>query len=219
MLFIIKNITVDPQLVENLKNKILKTIKSQLRIIDWKDEICCNIDVIKNSANVKQAIRMVIEANYEQFLSVLLYQIENESSFRSYFTEFSEAVDGQSKEIRERIKLIQKIWIECFNQLKSNQIELKTLSQSKYASFIRNLKFPFSRSEVDILKEIFKKQVAFENGCEETDQTLIDHFSQLYIARTKFGNLIDEIIKDKYLQDVYVEDLVKIFLIENLLKP
>jgi hypothetical protein len=65
MLFIIKNITVDPQLVENLKNKILKTIKSQLRIIDWKDEICCNIDVIKNSANVKQAIRMVIEANYE----------------------------------------------------------------------------------------------------------------------------------------------------------
>lgn len=65
MLFIIKNITVDPQLVENLKNKILKTIKCQLRIIDWKDEICCNIDVIKNSANVKQAIRMVIEANYE----------------------------------------------------------------------------------------------------------------------------------------------------------
>jgi hypothetical protein len=38
---------------------------SQQRIIDWKDEISCNIDVIKDSANVWQAIKMVIEARYE----------------------------------------------------------------------------------------------------------------------------------------------------------
>lgn len=40
-----------------------------------------------------------------------------------------------------------------------------------------------------------------------------------FIAKTKFGDLIDEIINDKNVQEVYIQDIVKIFLIENLLKP
>ena len=38
---------------------------------------------------------MVIEARYESYLTVLLFQIEKWTAFRSYFTEFSEEVDGQ----------------------------------------------------------------------------------------------------------------------------
>jgi hypothetical protein len=52
MFFIIENIAADPQLVECFKQKIFASIMSQQRIIDWKDEISCNIDVIKDSANV-----------------------------------------------------------------------------------------------------------------------------------------------------------------------
>jgi hypothetical protein len=61
--------------------------------------------------------------------------------------------------------------------------------------------------------------VAFETGCEETDQCKIEHFSDQFISKTKFGNLINEIILDKFVQEVYIQDIVKIFLIENLLKP
>ena len=81
------------------------------------------------------------------------------------------------------------------------------------------MKFPFSRSEANILKEIYKAQAAFEAGGEETDQTPIQHFSEQFIAKTKLGDLLTEFIFDKNVQEVYVQDIVKIFLIDNLLKP
>jgi hypothetical protein len=37
---------------------------------------------------------MVIEARYEYYLTVLLFQIEKWTAFRSYFTDFSETVEG-----------------------------------------------------------------------------------------------------------------------------
>jgi|LauGreDrversion4_2_1035121.scaffolds.fasta_scaffold27190_5 hypothetical protein len=57
-----------------------------MRVIDWKDEISCNKEIFKDSMNVEQAIKMVIEGRYEQYLTVLLFQIERYTAFRSYFT-------------------------------------------------------------------------------------------------------------------------------------
>ena len=50
-------------------------------------------------------------------------------------------------------------------------------------------------------------------------QTPIEFFSERFLAKSGFSELIEDIINDKYVQEVYVQDIVKIFLIENLLKP
>jgi hypothetical protein len=48
-------------------------------------------------------------------------------------------------------------------------------------------------------------------------QTPIEFFSENFNQKTKLGDLVQDLINDKNVQEVYVEDIVKIFLIENLL--
>lgn len=37
---------------------------------------------------------MVIESSYEEYLTVLLFQIEKQTAFKSYFTEITEIING-----------------------------------------------------------------------------------------------------------------------------
>ena len=186
-----------------------------MRVIDWKDEISCNKEIFNDSMNVEQAIKMVIEGRYEQYLTVLLFQIERYTAFRSYFTK---VYDEEGQEVPDSIDLIKKIWIQGFNRLKTTQIQLQNLSQSNYTTFIANLKFPFSRLEAAALIEINKEQNTFE-ALEENIQTPIEFFSENFNQKTKLGDMIQDVINDRYVQEIYVEDIVKIFLIDNLLKP
>jgi hypothetical protein len=90
-------------------------------------------------------LKRVIEIHLEQYLTKLLFYLEKESVFRSFFT---------LEEDEEVSEIIQEIWIKGFDRLKFEEIQLQNLPQSNYTTFFSNLSFPFSREEARILSEI-----------------------------------------------------------------
>ena len=95
--------------------------------------------------NLLEAIKRAIELHIEKYLTAIYYQLEKNTAFKSYFTEHEESQSTGAK--------IKEIWIHIFESLPILGLQLQTLSQSNYTSFISNLNFPFSRLENEILKE------------------------------------------------------------------
>jgi hypothetical protein len=58
------------------------------------------------------ALKFVIETNIEKYLTILLWQIEKHSAFKSYFT-----CKGLEQE-----EFIVKVWTEEFNIINTNMI-------------------------------------------------------------------------------------------------
>jgi hypothetical protein len=88
-------------------------VAKQQRIIDWKDFICSDPAVFNDCINVESALKKVIELNIEGYLTKLLFYLEKESAFKSYFT--------QTKS-REANDILKNIWIKGFNRLKFEDI-------------------------------------------------------------------------------------------------
>lgn len=86
MFFIIDKLTNHEPLITLFKNKIKKSIEKELRVVDWRELICCSGDIFYHSINVEMALKYVIETNVEKYLTILIQQIETYSAFRSYFT-------------------------------------------------------------------------------------------------------------------------------------
>ncbi len=73
MFFIIDKLTNHEPLVTLFKNKICSSIKKEMRkIVDWRELICCDGDIFHHSINVKMALKFVIEANIEKYLTIIL---------------------------------------------------------------------------------------------------------------------------------------------------
>jgi hypothetical protein len=72
-------------------------------------------------------------------------------------------------------------------------MQLQNLAQSNYTTFISNLKFPFSRQEAEILREIQAEQVKFETNMEEMaelEDAKIDpkqNFAELLNEKSRIG--------------------------------
>ena len=165
--FIIGHITEDEDLIKAFKDKIFKSIESEQRARDWRAEVCCNIEVFDQSTNLLEALKCIVELHIEKYLTSIYYILEKNTAFRSYFTDEDEEHSSKIKEI----------WLEIFNGLQIQGLELQSLSQSNYTTFISNLKFPFSRIEYDILKELVNDQNNFENESEEQMLTPLEHFA------------------------------------------
>jgi hypothetical protein len=58
-------------------------------------------------------MKKIIELNIEGYLTKLLFYLEKESAFKSYFT---------VTESREADDILKKIWVKGFNRLKFDQI-------------------------------------------------------------------------------------------------
>jgi hypothetical protein len=57
-----------------------------LRIKDWRDFICSDSAVFNDCKSIESALKMIIELNIEEYFPKLLFYLENESAFKSYFT-------------------------------------------------------------------------------------------------------------------------------------
>jgi hypothetical protein len=66
--------------------KIFNSVEKELRIKDWKDVICSDPAVFNDCINVESALKKIIESNIEGYLTKLLFYLEKESAFKSYFT-------------------------------------------------------------------------------------------------------------------------------------
>jgi hypothetical protein len=72
MFFIIDKLTNHEPLVTLFKNKIYKSIEKEMRVVDWRELICCTGDIFYHSINVEMALKFVIETNIEKYLTILL---------------------------------------------------------------------------------------------------------------------------------------------------
>ena len=72
MFFIIEKLTNHEPLVTLFKNKIYKSIEKEMRVVDWRELICCTGDIFYHSINVEMALKFVIETNIEKYLTILL---------------------------------------------------------------------------------------------------------------------------------------------------
>jgi hypothetical protein len=118
MFFIIDKLTNHEPLITLFKNKIYKSIEKELRVVDWRELICCTGDIFHHSINVEMALKFVIETNIEKYLTILLQQIETHSAFRSYF----------SCEDLEQDEFIVKVWTEEFNIINTMNIQPQILN-------------------------------------------------------------------------------------------
>jgi hypothetical protein len=60
-------------------------VAKQKRIIDWKEYIYSDPDVLKDFIIEDSALKKVIELNIKGYLTNLLFFLEKESIFKSYF--------------------------------------------------------------------------------------------------------------------------------------
>jgi hypothetical protein len=72
MFFIIDKLTNHEPLVTLFKNKIYKSIEKEMRVVDWRELICCTGDIFYHSINVEMALKFVIETNIEKYFTILL---------------------------------------------------------------------------------------------------------------------------------------------------
>jgi len=84
--FIIDRLSSSEELIDLFKIKIFNSVAKQHRIVDWKDFICSDPAVFNDCINVESALKKVIELNIEGYLTKLLFYLEKESAFKSYFT-------------------------------------------------------------------------------------------------------------------------------------
>jgi len=80
------------------------------------------------------------------------------------------------------------------------------------------LRFPFSRLESEVLKELTVDQRNFE--AKETEELLtpIDYFAEQFNGRSKLGEHAQHLLTDIKIQSLYFSDMMRIFLIDNLLQ-
>ena len=118
MFFIIDKLTNHQPLISLFKKKIYKSIEKELRVVDWREMICCTGDIFHHSINVEMALKFVIETNIEKYLTILLQQIEKHSAFKSYFT-----CEGLPED-----DFIVSLWTEEFNAINAMNIQPQILN-------------------------------------------------------------------------------------------
>jgi hypothetical protein len=85
--YIIERLSSSDDLIDIFKIKIFNSVAKQQEIVDWKDFICSDPALFNDSINVESALKKVIELNIEGYLTKLLFYLEKESAFKSYFTQ------------------------------------------------------------------------------------------------------------------------------------
>lgn len=105
-------------MISLFKDKIYKSIEKELRVIDWRELICCTGEIFHHSINVEMALKFVIETNIEKYLTILLQQIETHSAFRSYFT-----CEGLPED-----DFIVMLWTEEFDAINAMNIQPQILN-------------------------------------------------------------------------------------------
>ena len=148
--------------------------------------VCCNLEVFNQSINLHDAILRVIEIQIEKYLTSILYLLEKNTAFKSYFTDYNEE-NGEN---------LRTIWLYVFDQLPIKGLALQNLSQSNYTSFISNLNFPFSRLEYDLLRELIIDQRSYEAKFEEGNPPVIEHFADQFNQRSKLGHHVNYLLTD-----------------------
>ena len=103
-----------------------------------------------------EAIRRAIELHIEKYLTAILYIIELNTAFISFFTDYD----------KDHGPLIREIWVTIFSNLNIVGLNLQDLSQSNYLNFSSILRFPFSRMEYTVVKELVIAQKKYENDEE-----------------------------------------------------
>ena len=73
-------------MVQIIKEKIFKSIEVEVRPKDWRAQVCCNLEIYNQSTNLLEAIRLIVQLNIEKYLTSILYILEKNAAFRSFFT-------------------------------------------------------------------------------------------------------------------------------------
>jgi hypothetical protein len=194
-----------PAIKSTFKAKILKVIqerKTQLK--SWKKQIFCDPDVIDSSIDVFSAIYSVLTKEIETAFTLVLYLIEKNQAFKSFFT-----YDGETHG-----EVIKRIWRYKLNSLGSAGIMLQAINHSIITKFGIHLKFPFIKIDYGLVSELFKKLK--ENGREESRIESEEMFKQEFYNRSVIGGEIENLENSQILVEIYMRDVIKLYLSDHL---
>lgn len=108
MFYIVDNIQKNDQLIQAISLKIKELlIQDSIKIKDWKELIFSDADIVSSSRDLRTAINLSIEKELEIRYSKIIYILEKESAFKSFFTEYESEIGLN----------IRNLWIDVFNNI------------------------------------------------------------------------------------------------------
>ncbi|CAG9325375.1 unnamed protein product [Blepharisma stoltei] len=207
---LIKTIGSDPEISSYFKEKIWKYLQIINIKKDWKEEIFLNSKIIDDSANLHEAISEVLGMEIESALQLIIYVLEEKSALLSYVQPFG-SYYAQFNNFRKQI------WLDIFKSLTvDNNIGLQRLNQGNLLKYEYELYFPFSRMDYKVVKDAFNLYKISEMN-KNPIQTSFEKFDEKYNKKSIYKKAIDFNGEHFLLQDLYFNDLVSIYLKENLL--
>ena len=202
--FIVKNIRSDIKLVgvfeKKIKNYFEKLLDYQLK--DWKKQIFFDKEITSESKDVKNAIFNFINKEIEYAFIQLVYYLEKNQAFASYFYK------------HENIEVLRNVWLENFEycNIVNAQTKLQPIdSSNQIDNYEFLLNFPFSSLEYTKLSVIFAEYSEYSENSNKNTAKLI--FKEKFDKATV---LKDNPINDyPSLHEVYLKDMIILYLNEN----
>ncbi|CAG9325373.1 unnamed protein product [Blepharisma stoltei] len=206
----VKTIGTDPDISAHFKDKIWKYLKTVNIKQDWRIEIFLNPKLIDDSANLYEAISKSLGMEIESALQLIIYVLEEKSALLSYVQPFIKPY-CKFNDLRKQI------WLDIFKSMTiDNNIGLQKLNQGNLLKYEYELYFPFSRMDYKAVIAAFNLYKISEVN-NNPIQTSFEKFTEEYHKFSIYKEKIDFNIEHSELQDLYFNDLISIYLKENLL--
>ncbi|CAG9322652.1 unnamed protein product [Blepharisma stoltei] len=202
LLDIIDKIAKDEILIEALKEKSFNLIRQKPRVKDWKSEIFYNSELVSDSNRLFTAITSAISREIESALTILIYLLEEKSALLSYFSEKDQEY-GEEK---------RNVWLSIFKTMKTGNIALQNVNQGNILKLEFELNFPFSKPEYRTITELYKIYKV-----NKRDKDALGTFVESYREKTVYKDNLAIIEQNKYLQDIFIKDMIRICLARNLM--
>ncbi|OMJ91253.1 hypothetical protein SteCoe_6230 [Stentor coeruleus] len=199
--FIVSKIRNESELIGAFEEKVRVFFKKpDLKFDDWKTRLFDSEG--RYSRDAQTALFEFINSIIEDGIFRLIYSIEKEQAFPSYFYE-KDQEDGE---------LIKKIWRQYFKDMDFLQeIQLQNLkSSTKMKKYAFTLNFPFSNIEY---RKILKLYQAYNDS--EDNQKKIIFFEDFKKTSVIGSEHLNRIKSHPQVVELYFLDLIQIFLNEN----